>query len=88
LQDTLDLYADILSRPGPLGDADQDFMRLAVVLDDAPLQAHGAERFAHHAKVRRLTETQLQEYPPTKVNPLIHPAAPHDRSHTDEDDDD
>ena len=35
---------------GLLGDADQDFMRLAVVLDDAPLQAHGAERFAHRAQ--------------------------------------
>jgi hypothetical protein len=60
-------------------------MRLTVVLDNAPLQAHGAERFAHHAKVRRLTEAQLQEYAPAKVNPLIHPAAPYNRSHTDED---
>ena len=63
-------------------------MRIAVVLDDTSLEAQGAERFTHRTKVRRLTEAPLQECATTKVNPLIHPAAPHDRSETDEDHDD
>jgi serine/threonine protein phosphatase PrpC len=37
VQELLDLGPDILSHPGPLRDANEDFMRLAVVLDNTAL---------------------------------------------------
>ena len=63
-------------------------MRLAVVLDDTALQSQGPEGFTHHAQVRRVTEAQLQERAPAKVNPLIQATAPDNGSHTDEAHDD
>jgi hypothetical protein len=63
-------------------------MHLAVVLDDTALQPQCSEGFTHGAQVRRLTEAQLQERAPAKVNPLIHSTAPYNRSNTYEEHDD
>jgi hypothetical protein len=46
-----DLRAVVLPRPSRLRNTDHDFVRIAVGLDDTPLQAEGAECFKDCAQV-------------------------------------